>query len=112
MNSADFKAFIDENLAAHPAERKVLRKIVKALKDNGTPVTEVYDTEEYTKVSSLRSIQEQVFNLDEAWLLTESGSWVRFTMGNEWDCLTDYTTDLEEALAPISEYINKKWDEE
>lgn len=112
MDAKRFEEFIDNNMAAMPAERKILRKLVQALKAAGKPVVTVYDGEEYTPVTTLRSIQEQVFNLDESWLLTEDASWVRLTMGNGWDALTDYTTDIEDELRPVNDYISRKLDEE
>lgn len=112
MDKASFDKFIDDNMAALPAERKTLRKVVKALKDAGKPVVIVHDGEEDTPVTTLRSIQEQVFNLDDAWLVTEDGSWVRLVLGNGWDTLTDYTVDLEDILLPVTRYIEKKQDEE
>lgn len=108
MNTEDFKAFIKAQIEAMPAEAYVLNRVVEALKDNGTPVVAVWDGAEMVAVDGIKSIREQVFNLDESWLYTEGESWVRLTMGNEWDTLTDYTTDLEDALTPATEKIEKR----
>lgn len=110
MDNNRLSEFIDDAMAHMPAERKILRHVVRALRENGTPVRFVFDGEEEVEVHTLRDIQMQVFNLDDAYLFTESGSWVRLVLGNEWDTLTDYTTDLEDALAPVLAYIERNAD--
>lgn len=52
---------------------------------------------------------EAVFAVDQAWLKTAEGAWVFIVLGNEWDALTDYTTDLEEALEPVNAYLDTKF---
>lgn len=106
----DFTKFIDEGIASCPTEAKILRKIIRALKKAGTPVVSVFDGAEYVDVETERQVFEQVFNLDESFLYTADGSWVRFTMGNEQDCITDYTTDLEDRLSLVNEWIERKFD--
>jgi hypothetical protein len=101
----DFDLFIKESIAANPVEAKIVRKIVKALKNNGTPVVEIDDGEELVPVNGIKEVLDVVFNLDECYLYTEGGSWVRIVLGNEWDCLVDYTLDIEDALRPVNEYI-------
>lgn len=101
-----FKVFIDEAIENSPIEARLTRKVIRALKDAGTPVVEVFDGYETEKVTTERSIMEQVFNLDECFLKTADGSWVRLTLGNEWDVITDYTTNLEDALKPVFDYYN------
>jgi hypothetical protein len=103
----DFQAFINKAIADNPIEAKLVRKVVRALAKAGHPVSSVWDGVETTSVRTERDIMEQVFNLDEAFLQTEDDNWVRLTMGNEWDVITDYTTDLEAALQPVSDYIDK-----
>jgi hypothetical protein len=88
-------------------ELRIVRKVITALKNNGTPVVKVYDTEEYVPVTNATEAIEATFAVDEAFLMTATGSWVRITLGNEWDVITDYTTDLEDALQPVSDYIDK-----
>jgi len=104
----DLKAFIAEAIKNNPVEAQIVRKVIKALTDAGTPVVQVFDGEETEKVKTTQDILDIVFNLDEAWLETESG-WVRLTMGNEWDTICDYTLNLEEALKPVNDWIATKW---
>jgi len=106
--TTDFSAFIANSIKSHPAEATIVRKVFKALKEAGTPITSVWDGEENTKVGSLQEVLELVFNLDEAFLRTSDGSWVRIILGNEWDALCDYTVDLEDALASVNAYIATK----
>lgn len=99
------ETFIAEQIAAKPVEAKIVRKIVRALKAAGTPVTQIWDSEEYVTVSTEKEVMEQAFNLDEIYLDTESGAWVRLTMGEGYDMLTDYSVSLDDALAPVRAWI-------
>lgn len=105
----DMAAFIARQIESMPAEATVIRKVVKALKDAGTPVVKVWDGEETVSVRTTQDVLNEVFNLDQSWLMTANGSWVLIILGNEWDALSDYTTDLEDALAPVNAYIETKW---
>lgn len=103
----NLQEFIAEQIKARPIEAKIVRKVVRALKAAGTPVVKTWDGVETTKVSTEKDIMTEAFNLDEVWLYTADGSWVRLTMGNEWDLITDYTLSLEEVIEPVSEWIDK-----
>ncbi len=103
----DFEAFIADQIKSRPTEATIVRKAVRALKAAGVPVVAVWDTVERVEVKTEEDILKEVFNLDEAFLVTQSGAWVRLTMGNEYDIITDYTTDLEAALQPALEWIDK-----
>lgn len=113
MTEAELKArldaFIDDQIAHRPIEAKIVRKLVKALKDAGDPVVEVFDSEEYNKVTTKREILVQVFNLDESYLITKSGGWVRLIMGQDYDMIADYTVSLEDALTEFNEWIMSKY---
>ncbi len=104
---ARFARFIDDGIAAHPVEARLIRKVRKALEKAGDPIVKVDDREEVTDVVTLRDVYEQAFNLDELFLITKSGSWVRLTMGEGYDVICDYTTDLEVALKPVFDYIEQ-----
>ena len=104
---ARFAKFIDDGIAARPVEARLIRKIRKALEAAGTPVVKVWDSEEWVEVTTLRDLYEQAFNLDELYLYTESGSWVRLIMGEGYDLICDHTIDLDDALAPVFKYIEK-----
>lgn len=104
MNAQDFQEFINNSIDKNPQEATMLRKIIRSLKAAGTPIVSVWDGGESHPVRTERDIFEWVFNLDECHLYTESGSWVFFVMGNEWDCLVDHTVDLEDALKPVQDF--------
>lgn len=106
-NAAWFKAFIDNGMIQSPIEARIVNKLIKALKDAGDPIVKVYDGGEMVKVRTRRDIQEQVFNLDECRLITKSGGWVFLVMGNEWDVISDYTLDIEKAIQPVNDYVDK-----
>lgn len=102
-----FRKFIDEAMDHLFIEATIVKKLIRAFDEAGTPFVKVDDTEERVDVNGERAILEQVFNLDECWLITASGSWVRVVLGNEWDCLVDYTTDIEETIAPVNAWIER-----
>ncbi|UDL15842.1 hypothetical protein QEH42_gp116 [Microbacterium phage Pumpernickel] len=102
-----FQAFIDQNMAHNYVEAKVVKKIVKAFIKAGNPIAKIDDGEDVTDVRTLRDVQEVVFNLDECFLLPKNGGWIRIVLGNDWDCLVDYTVSLEDTLKPINDWINK-----
>jgi hypothetical protein len=107
VDSEQFQKFIDDAMKALPAETRMVNKVYESLKKAGKPIVKVWDTEEWTQVSTLRELQEIVFNLDECFLYTADNSWVRIVLGNEWDCVVDYTVDLEEALEPVNSLYDK-----
>lgn len=109
-NKVRLDAFIDGQIKHLPIENKILKKIVKALAKAGNPVVSVWDGEEDNKVSGLREIQVQVFNLDSCHLYTESDGWVFLVLGNGWDTLSDYTVSLEDTLKETMDWISKNMD--
>lgn len=103
------KRFIDTQIAANPIEAKIVRRVVKALRDAGTPVVRVWDGGESIRVSTTRDVLDQVFNLDECRLHVAGGGYVYLVGGNEWDMISDYTLDLEDTLAPVNAWIESNW---
>lgn len=95
-----------------PIETRIVRKVIRALKAAGTPVTAVFDGEEKTPVRTEQEAMVEVFGLDMAWLMTEWGSWVVIVIGNRWEAISDYTLDLEAALAEVEAWIAKNQDED
>lgn len=95
-------------IAGRPIEATITRKVIRAMKEAGKPITVVFDGGERVKVEGEHAILNEVFNLDEAYLITEDGSWIRLVLGNEYDIVCDYTTDLEEILSPISDWCSAR----
>jgi len=110
MTPTEFEEFIKANMKHNPVEAKIVRKIIRAFKAAGNPIVEVFDGEEHNKVDGSEwSIFEWVFNLDEAYLIPQSGGWVRIVLGNEWDALVDYTLSHEDTLKPVNDWIEKHY---
>ncbi len=105
-----FRVFIDQNMAHNYIEAKIVKKVIKAFADAGNPIVKVDDTEEVVPVSTKREILEQVFNLDECFLLPKNGGYIRIVLGNEWDALVDYTLNIEDTLKPVNDWISKHSD--
>lgn len=106
---AELDVFIDRQITERPIEATVVRKLVRALKTAGDPVVEIFDTEEYNAVKTERDILVQVFNLDESYVITKSGGWVRLVMGQDYDMIADYTVSLEDALTDFNDWIMSKY---
>lgn len=96
--------FTRSTVEALPVEARLVRKVFKALKDAGKPVTHVHDGEELVPVKTRDDVLEVVFSVDASRIMTEDGSWVLIILGNGWDVVSDYTTNLEDALKPVNDY--------
>lgn len=105
----EHRPFIAEQIAARPIERKIIERIVRALDLAGTPVVSVFDGEERTPAPTAWDVLDQVFNLDEAYLYTSDGGYVFVVMGQEWDTLTDFTLNHEDALASVMAWIDRNY---
>lgn len=102
QSAAEFAA---EQITARPTEAKIVRKIVRALKAAGDPIVSVWDGEEQVEVSTEADIMAQAFNLDSLGLYTKSDAWVGLQMGEGIDIMHDYSERLEEALKPVTDWI-------
>jgi hypothetical protein len=98
---------IAQAIADRPIEARILRKVYRALNSAGTPITRVWDGEEWAPITGCTEFLNLAFDLDELRAYTAEGSWVFLTMGEEWDVICDYTVDLEDALTPVSDYIER-----
>ena len=110
MSKINLDEYIARQIAARPVEATLVRKIVRALKAAGTPVVKGYDGEEFEKLTTEKSVLDFAFNLDEFRLYTADGAWVFVVMGQGAEGLTDYSLDLEDALEPLSDWIDKNMD--
>lgn len=100
-------------------ERAIMEATVDALLAAGHDLT-VFDSEEYTlrNGKDRRAILEAMRTTDDDLLIVDavivdkgreyescesSFGWVRFVYGNDgWDVINDYTTNLEDVLAPVN----------
>jgi hypothetical protein len=90
-------------------ELDVVNALVQAAKDAGYRLgVEGYDDE--TIGEDIRTL---LFDLDEVFVLVFSGrkaiGWVRLAFGNGWDMVSDYTTNLEDFLAPVNA-VAESWE--
>lgn len=108
MTTTDLTDWAKRSMEGRPTEATITRKVIAALKAAGKPVTVVFDGAERTPVDGKNAILNEVFNLDESYLITEDGSWVRLVMGNDYDIVCDYTTNLEDILQPISDWCAER----
>lgn len=96
--------------AARPVEARIVRKIVRAMKAAGTPWAICWDGEQKYAVGTEAEIMDAVFSVDEPYLFTEDGCWIRFAMGEGWEIVADYAAGLEDTLAPVFAYIDEHMD--
>lgn len=105
-----FREFITRAIKANPVEARITRKVVTALAGTN-PIVKVRDSEGgYVRVSTVQDVLDQVFNLEWCYLTTADGAWVMLVSGNDYDMISDYTTDLEDALAPVNAWVEKNRD--
>lgn len=105
--TARLDRYIAAQMEARPVEVKIIKRVYNALKAAGKPITKTWDSVDIERVNSLEEVYTIAFNLDEVYLMTGKDSWVRLTMGEEWDLICDYTTDLEEALSKVNAWVMK-----
>lgn len=96
-------------------EKAIAKATIKALLDAGYVIS-VDDGEEITVKRSIGSIKilnamfttdEDILHVEMPGTLVESG-WVKFIYGNDgYDVISDYTTNLEEMLKPVSELADR-----
>lgn len=94
-------------VAARPVEARIVRKVVRAMKAAGTPWAICWDGESKYGVRTEADMLDAVFSVDEPYLFTETGSWIRFAMGEGWEIIADHSVDLEDTLAPVFAYIDE-----
>lgn len=95
-------------------EKEIARRTIQSLLEKGYAIS-VHDGEETTVKRSLdkKVIIEAMFTTDEDILYVHANSdtkafgWIMFVYGNDGhDVISDYTTNLEEVLAPVNAYAN------
>jgi len=96
------------SMQGRPTEATITRKVIRAMKDAGRPITVVFDGYERVRVDGEHAILNEVFNLDEAYLITEDGSWIRLVMDNDYEIVCDYTVNLEDILQPINDWCDQR----
>lgn len=93
-------------------EKRIAGKAASALIGAGYSVT-INDGEEdvVTESTNVDDILERMFSTDEDIMIAvkdgKGVGWVRFIYGNDgWDVINDYTTNLNEILAPVNAYAD------
>ncbi len=104
-----FQRFIQDGVDRNHVEAEIIKRLYEALEAVDNPIIMVFDGEEDNDVSTLWEVYEQVFNLDEAYLYTESGAGIFVVMGEEWDTIADYNVSLEEAIKPVNDWVGNNW---
>ena len=110
--ASSLRTFLDGQISSRPIEREIIERIANALRDAGTPIVKIWDSEEWTEVSTNQSILDVAFNLDELIVYTADSAGVFLVMGEKWDMLNDYNVSLESALEPVNVWINERMDSE
>jgi DNA-binding transcriptional regulator LsrR (DeoR family) len=97
-------------------ERKVVRKLIRTLKDAGWIAIKVNDGgDEWIKTPTESSVMEAVFAVDESNIIFKKGSvtqWVFIVLGNlGWDVINDYIDyshddSFEKAMEVVSDYCD------
>ena len=92
-------------------ERKICKRLVETLLNEGYGVG-VNDGEETTVKNSLdvMEVMNAIQTTDEDYILVYRAGkrigWVRMIWSNGAEVLSGYTTNLEDVLKPVNDYIN------
>lgn len=87
-----------------PVEAKIARKLARELKKAGNDIVSVWyepDGSEKVDVNGENEILNAIFAVDVCWLVTKTGAWMFFIIGNTYDVISDYSTNLE----PIMDHM-------
>ena len=96
-----------KQIEARLVEARIVKKIFKTLRDADDPIVSADDTEDRYTVTTLDEVLNAAFSVDQIFFHTRRGGWVCLVMGEGWDILCDYSVSLEEALYPVTEYVDK-----
>lgn len=104
-------------------EKKVVRKLIRAMKAHGWLATSVDDggeIDEIIKTTTETEVMDAVFAVDEAQILFQKGDdghWVRIILGNDgWDAIADYSYReggefvkiMEEEIEPYCDKLSEE----
>lgn len=104
-------AYIDGALENSQIEAEMVRKLIAACAEAGTPIKSFYDGEERGKFTSDDPLEilDVVFNLDEVYLYTTDDRMVFIVFGNDPDELfCDYSVSLEDLITPICDWATEQ----
>lgn len=99
-------------------ERRIVRETAKALIAAGYKIA-IHDGESICCLATDRMalINKAIMSTDEDTFIVKTKQagttgktvgWIKFVYGNDgWDVINDYTTNLEGALKPVFEYIER-----
>ena len=96
-------------------ERKIVKRTVSALLEAGF-VLSVFDGEEESAKTGTdyKMLHDALMETDEDYLFVwqdgekQRFGWVKFVYGNDGpDVINDYTTNLEDVLAPVNKYAER-----
>mgnify|MGYP003543389815 CR=1 FL=1 len=93
-----------------PVEAKIARKLAREMKKARNDIVSVWyepDGSEKVEVNGENEILNAIFAVDICWLVTKTGAWVFFIIGNAYDAISDYTTDLEPIMDPVLDWASE-----
>ena len=93
-----------------PVEAKIARKLIRELKKAGNDIVSVWyepDGSEKVKVNGENEILNAIFAVDICWLVTKTGAWVFFIIGNTYYAISYYTTSLEPIMGPVLDWASE-----
>lgn len=100
-------------MSAPSSDRAGIRQTIRALRDAGWVLVEVFDGEEDVPVSTETKAVDTITDVDDAFLHVAEGTatgqrgWVRFVMGNAPDeVICDHTINLGSVLDPLMDGWN------
>ncbi len=100
-------------------ERRIVRQLVRTLKDARYLPTQVWDGGEYVKVRNETEVLDAVFAVDQATIHFDGGKGangkshgVLIVLGNDgWDCISDYhcgDPEFDAAMDQVNAWIDEQ----
>lgn len=96
-------------MTAPSSDQAGIRQTIRALRDAGYTLVEVFNGEENVVVRTESAAIDAIMDVDDATLFVRTpdgqyNPWVRFVMGNDPDeVVCDYLTSLGHVLDPLTE---------
>lgn len=101
-------------MAAPSSDTAGIRQTIRALRDAGYTLVEVWDGEETVRVKTETEAVEAITAVDDATLFVRTpegdrNPWVRFVMGNDPE---EVICDHVDSLSPVLDALMDRWMEE
>lgn len=91
-------------MSAPKNDRSGIKKVLRALTEAGYKIKQVqYADGETVDVTTVKEAVEEVMGVDDAFVILDTGAWVRFVLGNDpSEVASDWTMSLDQIIDPLT----------